>query len=211
MVTTALRASFDYVRRNPLALVTVAREAARMRLVVPLDAVRWGLGKIRSDKLTEVAVHAEGPGLGFSLVVAVMGNKLRVGGTVRIDEITAGPGTLRVEMRLHDLAVKPLDAAAGGPIQALLSSGAIDLSKPGNLVSFLPKRPAILAEAEGDRFVLDLTQLRKLSENARVQKILGLITPVLAIREVEAVGDDLIIGLRVSPLGLPAALASLRM
>ena len=71
-------------------------------------------------------MHAEGPGLGFSLVADAMGNKLRVGGTVRIDEITAGPGTLRVELRLNDLSVKPMDAAAGGPIQALLASGAID-------------------------------------------------------------------------------------
>ncbi len=208
--TAALRAGLDYVRKNPFAFVTVVREAVRMRVVVPLDVVRWGLGKIRSSKLSELSVSAQPPGLGLGMVVSVMGSRLRVGGTLRIDEIRVGPGTLQVELRLHDLSVAPVDGPAG-PIQALLSSGAIDLTKPGNLVSFLPKRPELIAEAEGDRFVLDLMRVRKLADNPRVQKILGLVSPVLSIREVETGGDDLLVGLRVRPTGLPMAIAALRM
>jgi hypothetical protein len=207
--TAALRAGFDYVRRNPFALVTVARHAARLRLVVPLDVVRWGLGKIRSDKLSELAVSARPPGLGLELVANVMGNRLRVGGTLHIDEITVGPGTLRAEVRLRDLSLTQ-EGGAGGPLQALLASGAIDLKKPGNLVAFLPERPALLVEADGDRFVLDLMQVRALARNQRLQRLLGLISPVVSIRDVDSDGDDLLIGLRITPTGLPVALASLR-
>ncbi len=208
--TAAIMAGFDYVRRNPFALVTVAREAARLRAVVPLDVIRWGLGKIRSSKVSDFTVAAESPGLNIGMTVSVMGSTLRVGGVLLIDEITVGPGTLRVAVRLHGLTVVPQGGAAG-PIQALLASGAIDLSKPGNLVAFLPKRPEVLAEAEGDRLVLDLMRVRSLADNPRVQRILGLVSPVVSVREVETVGDDLMVGLRISPMGLPMAIASLRM
>jgi hypothetical protein len=211
MMLPTLLAGFDYVRKNPFALVTVAREAARMRMVVPLELVRWGLGKIRSNKISEIHVNAQPPGIGVGMNVSVMGAQLRVAGVVRIDEIMIGPGILRIELRLNNLSVQPLDANAGGPIQALLASGAIDLAKPGNLMSFLPKKPAMIAEADGDRFVLDLMRVGSLERNTRLQKILGLISPVLSIREVETAGDDLLIGLRVTPTGLPMALAALRM
>jgi len=208
--TAALLAGFDYVRRNPLAIVTVAREAARLRLVVPLDVVRWGLSRIRSKKLSDFSVSAQPPGLGLGLTVNVMGSRVRVGGVVRIDEITLGPGILRVALRLRGLTVDPLEGAAGGPIQALLASGAIDLSRPGNLMSFLPTRPEVIAEADGDRFVLDLMRLRSLADNTRLQRILALVTPVVSIRDLESGGDDLFIGLRVRLTGVAIAIASLR-
>jgi hypothetical protein len=205
-----LLAGFDYVRRNPLSLVTAAREAARLRLAVPLDLLRWGLGRIRSGKVSDFAVSAQPPGLGLGTTVSVMGQRLRVAATLRIEEITVGPGTLRTTLRVQGLTVDPLDGA-GGPVAALLSSGAIDLKKPGNLMGFLPQRPAMIVEAEDDRFVLDLLQIRALERNTRLQKILGLVSPVVSIREVETSGDELIVGLRVTPGGLPLAIAQLRM
>jgi hypothetical protein len=205
----ALRASFDYVRRNPLALVTVAREAAHQRVAIPLDIVRWGLGRIRSSKVSDFSVSSQAPGLGIGLTVDVMGSRLRVGAVVHIDQIDIGPGTLRVTLRLTGLSLDALGGAAG-PIQGLLASGAIDLTKPGNLVGFLPKKPPFLVEAEGDRFVLDLMQVPALAKNPRVQKIVGAISPVLSIRDVASHDDAIFVGLRIRPTGLPFMIAALR-
>lgn len=208
--TAALRAGFDYVRRNPLSLLTVAREAARLRLVVPLELLRWGLGRIRSDKVGDFTVASDAPGIGIGLKASVMGASLRVGGTVTIDEVQIAPDTLRIALRLTGLSLDPVDPASAGPIKALLSSGAIDLSKPGNLVAFLPKKPALLVDADGDRLVLDLMKLRSLRDNPKVARVLGLLAPVLSIRELETQGDDLMVGLKIHPAGLPILLAALR-
>jgi hypothetical protein len=205
----ALRAGFDFVRRNPMSMLTVAREAAHQRVTIPLDLVRWGLGQIRSERVSNFSVSSQPPGLGIALTVSVMGSNLRVGGVLHIDQIDVGPGTLRITLRLTGLAVDALDGPAG-PIQGLLSSGAIDLKKPGNLVSFLPKKPAFLVEAQDDRFVLDLMKMPALGNNPRVNKIIGAISPVLSIRDVGSHDDALFVGLRIRPAGLPHMIAALR-
>lgn len=202
----ALRAGFDYVRRNPMSIV---REAVRQRFAIPLDLVRWGLSRIRSERVGEFSVSSQPPGVGLGLTVSVMGSRLRVGGVIHLDEIDVGPGTLRVHLRLTGLKLDALDGPAS-PIQGLLASGAINLNKPGNLVGFLPKKPAFLVEAEGDRFVLDLLQIPALGRNARVAKIIGAISPVLSIRDVDCHDDALFIGLRITPAGLPLSIAALR-
>jgi hypothetical protein len=205
----ALRAGFDYVRRNPMSMLTVAREAAHQRVAIPLDILRWGLGRIRSERVSSFSVSSQPPGLGIGLTANVMGTRVRVGAVVHIDQIDVGPGTLRVTLRLTNLALDVLDGPAG-PIQGLLSSGAIDLKKPGNLVGFLPKKPPFLVEADGDRFVLDLLKMPALANNPRVNKIMGAISPVLSIRDVASHDDALFVGLRLHPAGLPHMIAALR-
>ncbi len=207
--TAALRASFDYVRRNPLSLISAVREAARLRLTIPLDLVRWGLGRINSDKVGDFTVAASPPGIELGLVAQVMGNGIRVGGVVKIEEVTFTAESLRLAIRLNGLRVEPLSSGPG-PIQALLASGAIDLSKPGNLVTFLPKRPAMLIEAEGDRLVFDLLKVPALAKNAKLRRALGALAPVLAVRDAVVQGDELLVGLRISPSGLPLLFSALR-
>ena len=206
--TAALRAGFDYLRRNPLSLFTAARQAARMRLTIPLDLVRWGLGKIRSSAVGDFTVAASPPGMEVGLVASVMGNRLRVGGVVTIDDLAFSPDTLVLSVRLNGLKVEPL--GGGGPIQALLASGAIDLAKPGNLVGFLPTRPPMLVEAKDDRLGFDLLKVPALAKNTQLRRVLGLLAPVLSIRDVSTQGDDLLVGVRVTPSGIPLLLSALR-
>jgi hypothetical protein len=207
-MSSALSAGLGYFK-NPLSVLQAARDAAKLRLTVPLDLVRWGLGKIRSKAVGEFSVAAEPPGIRLGLVATVMGNQLRVGAVVNVEQIELGPDMLRLTIRVNGLAVEPQGMVAG-PISALLSSGAIDLSKPGNLMGFLPKKPAMIAEAKDDRFVLDLLQIASLRDNLRVQKILSMLTPVVTIRDLVTSGDALLVGLRFHPSGLPLLLAALR-
>ena len=59
---------------------------------------------------------------------------------------------MRIGMRLSDVKLALL-GESDAPVATLIKSGALDLSKPGNLVKFLPKRPPAIVEAEGDRIV----------------------------------------------------------
>jgi len=96
------------------------------------------------------------------------------------------------------------------PIATLIKSGALDLSKPGNLVRHIPKRPAMIVEAGGDRVVIDLFKIPKIAQNERVRKILSVITPVLGIRAIETDRDHLYVALRASPAGLQRSLEAIR-
>ena len=74
--------------------------------------------------------------------------------------------------------------------------GALDLSKPGNLAKFMPKRPAVLVEAHDDIIVIDLMQNPKFASNERVRAILGTLTPVVNVSGMSTEGDFLIVQLR---------------
>ena len=96
------------------------------------------------------------------------------------------------------------------PVAGLIKSGALDLSKPGNLAKFMPKRPAVLVEAHDDIIVIDLMKNPKFAENDRVRGILGTLTPVVNVSGLSTEGDFLILQLRASPFGLPRALNAAR-
>ncbi len=59
-----------------------------------------------------------------------------------------------------------LDETSESPVAALLRSGALDLSKPGNLAAYMPKRPAMLVAAKDDRVTLDLMRHPKFAKDA---------------------------------------------
>jgi hypothetical protein len=92
----------------------------------------------------------------------------------------------------------------------LVRSGALDLSKPGNVVKFLPKRPPAIVEAEGDRIVLDLMQVPKIAANKALRKALSVITPVLGVGAIETDADHLYVKLKATPAGLAEAIGALR-
>ena len=91
-----------------------------------------------------------------------------------------------------------------------MKSGALDLSKPGNLVKFIPKRPAAIVEAHDDRIVIDLMKIPQIGNNPRVRRALSIITPLVGIRAIETDGDHLYVALRATPAGLGQAIAALR-
>jgi hypothetical protein len=50
----------------------------------------------------------------------------------------------------------------------------------------------------------------KLAQNPTVQRLLKVVTPVFAIRDLRTEGDHLLIAWRPNPSGVPSALAGLR-
>jgi len=205
-----LRAAARYVRSNPGALVKAATDATSLRFGVPIVALRWAAGQMEPSKKApkDIEVGSSPPALRFGATVDAMGTPVRATGAVRIDEVTLSVDSIRIGIRLNELKLVLL-GESDSPLAILIKSGALDLSKPGNLLKVLPKRPVAIIEAEGDRMVIDLLRVPALAKNGRLRKALAVITPVLGIRAIETDSDHLYVSLRATPGGFRAALAAL--
>lgn len=203
----AVKNGLGYLRQNPTFLLQAARDAARLRIAVPLDALRWLIEKLpkRGKGPQELEVFATPPALGVGATVDLFGTKLRVSASVSIDQVRAGSEEVRIELRVADLQIQ---APPGSPAAQMI--GAMDLKRPGNLMGFMPKKPPALVEAKDDRFVLDLLRVPSLGANKVLRKALGVVADVVSIKEIRTQGDVLVIGLGVHPLALPGALRRLQ-
>jgi hypothetical protein len=208
---TLLNAAVDYVRRNPDEIVKAALNATALRFGVPIAALRWLSSRASLPKRAprDIDIGSAPPALRLSLSVEAMGTPLRASAAIRVDEIDLSPDAMRVGLRLSDVKLALL-ADSETAVATLIKSGALDLSKPGNLVKYLPKRPPAIVEANDDRIVVDLLKVPALSGNGRLRRALAIVTPVIGIRAVETDRDHLYVALRTSPKGLPQALAAIR-
>lgn len=208
---SALRSASRYVLKNPVSLFNVARHALGLRVAIPLDALRWFVENTPPGKKspTDVTINAAPPAVHFGATVELMGSKLRVGAEIKVEELRVDPDELRLMLRLANVQMKVLDRSET-PIAGLIKSGALDLSKPGNLANFMPKKPAALVEARDDYLIIDLMRVPKLANNLRLRKMLQRLTPVVNVAALKTEGDFLIVALRATPTGFPRALAAAR-
>lgn len=208
---TVVNAAVDYIRRNPDEIVKAAINAAGLRFGVPLAALRYlsSQAKLPRKAPQDIEIGSAPPALRISLSVDAMGTPVRASAAIKIDEIDLSPGAMRIGIKLSDVKLALL-GESDSPVATLIKSGALDLSKPGNLVKFLPKRPSAIVEADGDRIVVDLMNVPAVSGNSVLRRALAVVTPVMNVRAVETDRDHLYVALRASPRGLPRAIAALR-
>jgi hypothetical protein len=184
------------------------KEAVGLRLTVPLDALRFLAAEAKGSKMPrDVEIASVPPGIRVAATVRAMKTSLRVSAILFIDSVRIGPDEFRLELRLRDVSVAVIGMSES-PLSALIQSGSLDLSKPGKLVGFLPKRPPLLVEADEDRFVLDLMRDPKIA--AKLKRTLGLVTPIVSISGIRSRGDALGLQLSCLPAGLAAAIVTLR-
>ncbi|HEY3820109.1 MAG TPA: hypothetical protein VGL81_23250 [Polyangiaceae bacterium] len=206
-----LNAAVDYIRRNPDELVKAAVNAAGLRFGVPIAALRYLTAQAKLPKKApkDIDIGSSPPAIRISLSVDAMGTPLRASAAIKVDEIDFSPDSMRIGVKLSDVKLALL-GESDAPVATLIKSGALDLSKPGNLVKFLPKRPGAIVEADGDRIVVDLMKVPAVAGNSRLRRLLQIVTPVVNVRAVETDRDHVYIALKASPRGLPRALAALR-
>ena len=201
-----------YLREHPDVLRRVAFNAVLLRVTIPLDVFRYfaeTFGKDNKKAPKDVVVEAQPPAIKIGASVSAMGTPIRFAAAIRVDEVGLGAQELRFALTLSDVSLK-LEGKSDSPVAALIQSGALDLSKPGNLAKFMPNRPPALVEAEDDRIVVDLMRDEKIAKNPKVRRILDLVVPILAIKSVRTEHDALVIALRAIPSGVPAVVGHLR-
>ncbi|EYF07567.1 hypothetical protein [Chondromyces apiculatus] len=202
-----LRQASTYLKAHPEEVVRGLRGALGLRVGVPIDALRYLVREFAGGKKApkDIVLEAAPPGLRVSMTVKVMGMPLRVALVVFAEELDVRADAVLVGLRIADLKLTVL-GDGDSPLAGLLRSGALDISQPGNLVSFLPKRPAALVEAKDDRITLDLLKDPQVAANPKVAQMLRVLTPVLGVRALKTKDDHLDVHLRATPRGFRAAL-----
>lgn len=205
----ALSAARKYLQRRPQELTRAVFSLLGLRVGVPLDAIRWLLQQAeRSGKLEDPVVTEVPPGLRVTATIDAMKTPLRVSAVVFIDRMQLSSEQLRIDIRLEEIWAEVLGDATG-PVAALIKSGALDLSKPGNLAKYLPLPPTVI-ETKDNRIVLDLLKDPKIGGNPRVRRVLALVTPVVTANGLETEDDHLELSFRPLPTGVRPAASAIR-
>ncbi len=188
--TRAFRAAGQFIKENPGEILRAARGATSFRLGVPLAALRWVAQELRGKGVPEdMVIEARNSGLYVEASLNLMKTPLRARTTLIVERIQAQQDALLVSLRVSGLKLQVLDPKAGTPIAALIQSGALDTSRPGDLLSFIPTKPEFIVEARGDVFTLDLLKLPALSQD-KARKIVQGVAAFVAVQSIGTSSDD---------------------
>ena len=199
-----------YLRTHPEEIGRAVRSALGLRFGVPLAALRWlGQQAERSGKVEDLQIDSIPPGLRLGGNVDLMNTPIRAGAIIYVERVVFNDEELTVALRLEDVQLK-LNGDSDTPIAALIKSGALDLSNPGTLVNFMPNRSPVLAEANGNRIVLDLMRDPNVGKNPLVRRAVSLLTSFVTLHGVETDTKHIDIAFRALPGGLGGAVRSVR-
>jgi hypothetical protein len=200
----------QYFQRHPEELTRFVRSLFGLRLGIPLDAVRWLSGQAaKSGAAQDIEIEAVPPGFRIAATVDLMKTSVRASAVVFIERLRITGEEMRVELRLEDVSLK-LAAESWSPVAMLIKSGALDLSRPGNLLRHLPARPPFVVDAKDNRIVLDFFKHPKLGGNPAVRHLLSLVTSLVTLHGVETDEKHLDVAFRAFPEGLKHAARTVR-
>jgi hypothetical protein len=200
----------SYLRVHPEELGRAVRSALGLRFGVPLAALRWiGQQAERSGKVEDFHIDPVPPGLRLSGNLDAMNTPIRASAIIFVERVVFNDEELTVALRLEEVMLK-LNGDSDSPVAALIKSGALDLSNPGTLVNFMPGRSPVVAEANGNRIVLDLMRDPNIGKNPLVRRAVSLLTSFVTLHGVESDTKHLDIAFRALPTGLGGAVQSLR-
>ncbi|MDI1449151.1 hypothetical protein [Polyangium sp. 6x1] len=206
------RTAGNYLKEHPEEIVRALRSALGLRASIPMDALRYLAREFVPDNKKapkDIVIEAAPPGVRVAATVDAMGTPLRASLVLHIEEIDISLTEMRIGVRIEGLTLTVLGDSSS-PLAGLLKSGALDLSKPGNLVAFMPKRPPMLVEAKDDRLTLDLMKVPKIAENPKVRRYLSIVLPVASVRAIRTKDDHLDVHLKANIGGLSQAIAAAR-
>lgn len=206
-----LRVAGNYLKAHPEEIWRAAKGLVASRIGVPMDALRYLVRELATGEKApkDVVIEASPPGLRASLTVAAMGTPLRVSVVVFVEEVDVTMESIRFVLRLEGLTLKVL-GDANTPIAGFIKSGALDLSKPANLVNIMPKKPAALVDAKDDRVTIDLMKIPKIAENPKLKRYLPVLLPVVGLSAIQTKDDHLDVHLKLRASGVPEAFNAAR-
>jgi hypothetical protein len=201
---TTLLAVLRYFWHHPEEVIRQLKNAARLRLGVPIAALQWLVYEFEADGRgpKDVEITASPPGLRVAATVEQMGTLIRADCVVFVERVLIEGGQARVELRLKNVMLKLLDESAQTPLAALIRSGTLDLTRLASLVAHLPSRPVALIEASDDRLVIDLMKLPNRANEERVRRIIGMLASVVTIETVETANEHIDVVMKAHPSGV---------
>lgn len=206
----AAMAAGQYLRRHPEELLRQLRCALSMKVGVPLPALRFLAEELGGGRLPpDLVIEARAPGIFVAGSIVLMNTPLSASATLLVERIDSSSDAILVELRVASLSLQVTDPDVQTPVAALLRSGALDVSRPGDLVNYMPQKPAILLEAKGDRFTLDLMRHPRLASEP-TRTILAAVLPLLTVDGIQTADEHLDVSFSALPQGAGEAVARLR-
>ncbi len=195
------RALGGYIRRHPEELLRAAKNATSLKVGVPVRALLWVAKELGGESVpADLHLEARAPGIFARASFEMMKTPLRGSANIIIDEIKMSEESILLKVRVEDISLVVTEENVGTPVAALLQSGALDLSRPGDLISYMPQRPALLVEASGNVLTLDLMKHPKLSaEGAR--KLVRVLIPLIEVDAIRTDGEHLDVAFSALPGG----------
>ncbi len=206
----AVLAASEYLRRHPEELLRAARNALTLKVGVPVAALGWLARELGGSKLPpDLVFEPRNPGLFASASFNLMNTPLKGGATILIERVQMKGDAILVDVRLEDIQLEVTDPNAGTPVAALLQSGALDLSRPGDLLAYFPKRPTMVVGARGNVLSLDIMKHPKLSRE-RARRLVAVAIAIFGVEGIRTEGQHLDVAFSAFPEGPREALEQIR-
>lgn len=205
-----LDAARRYLTSNPDEIGRAVRSAFGLRVGVPIAALRYlGRELEKQGKVSDLKIDAVPPGVRVGANLDLMHTPIRASSIVYLERVHFTGDEMSLTVRLEEVSLK-LNGDAQTPVAALIKSGALDLSRPGNLVGYMPDVPPVVTEARENRIVLDFMREPKLASNELVRGLLTVATSFMTVHAIEADTNHLDIGFRALPRGVFGAARAVR-
>lgn len=206
----AARAAGSYLKRHPEELLRAAKNAATMKLGIPVKALLWVARELGGDKVpADLLLEARSPGIYARASFELMKTPLRGGANIIVESVDVRRDAILIDLKFKDISLEVTRPNVGTPVAALIQSGALDVSRPGDLLSYMPTRPALLVEAKGNVITIDLMRHPKLSAK-KAQRLVAIIAPLLGVRGIRTADSHVDVAFSPLPGGPAEAFAQLR-
>ncbi len=204
-VISAATAAGRYLRSNPSELGRAALGAIGLRFGLPVAALRWMIDELaKVPGVKDILIEAAPPGLRLGGSLKMMDTPVRASAVIYIDDIRLSGEEAYVDIRIDQIEVLPTGTQKT-QLSALLLTGALDLSRPGDLLAHFPGIPPLIRHAKGNSFRIDLMRLPQLQNNASIRDAIGLVTSVITLRAVETDARHLDVVFKLLPRGYAEA------
>jgi len=176
-----------FLYRNPSELMRTARDLIGSRLSIPLPALRWLAEHAIPRNIFPIGlpVDVDPPYLRLGAQIDAMGTLLRASLSVGIERFVIKADSVTLGVRLANIELS-LAGESRSPLAVLIRSGALDLSRPGDLVAAIPTLPEMVVDAQGDLIVVDFLKLPLVSSNPSARITAAVLSSILRVEGIEA-------------------------
>lgn len=205
----AVESMVRYLTARPDEITRFIRSGLGMRLGVPLAAFRWILAEVTRDLGMDAELDVDPPGLRFAGTIEKMNTRMRIHAGLFVQDILIDDHQIRLTLRVEGLRIDVISEQKT-QLSALLRSGALDLSRPGDLVNELPNVPPVVVHAQGTRIELDLMRSGRF-EDSRLRELVGALSALVTVKDIRTESSDHVdVTLRTLPRGPATATQALK-